>query len=161
MCQRLKMNGERKRDEGQGREEGKITQGVWGSSTFYNRMPQPYFPASHTVKIPMCKSKQLQRPLHLYPPLSLPLCPITHQSFSIKQINWLDILISVVFDLVEYITDVYIAEAIMLLVFLKDRSALFFKGARHANRLRQIAHTDSSSSREPPLLPSGIQQGKG
>lgn len=47
------------------------------------------------------------RPLALY----LSVCPITRQSFSIKQINWLDILISVVFDLVEYITDVYIAES--------------------------------------------------
>lgn len=43
--------------------------------------------------------------------LYLSVCPITRQSFSIKQINWLDILISVVFDLVEYITDVYIAES--------------------------------------------------
>lgn len=75
----------------------------------------------------MCKSERLPSPpsLHLsiffqqLPHLSLflslslylAMCPITRQSFSIKQINWLDILISVVFDLVEYITDVYIAES--------------------------------------------------
>ena len=73
------------------------------------------FPASSTVKIPMCALPSHlppSLPPFLPPPsLPLPLCPITRQSFSIKQINWLDILISVVFDLVEYITDVYIAES--------------------------------------------------
>lgn len=50
-------------------------------------------------------------PSHLLLSLCISVCPITRQSFSIKQINWLDILISLVFDLVEYITDVYIAES--------------------------------------------------
>lgn len=83
--------------------------------------------------------------------LSLPLCPITHQSFSIKQINWLDILISVVFDLVEYITDVYIAEAIMLLVFLKDRSALFFLKAPDMQTGWGRSLTQTAAAAESPL----------
>lgn len=67
----------------------------------------PPSPHLQILALPIPPAHSLARSLALY----LSVCPITRQSFSIKQINWLDILISVVFDLVEYITDVYIAES--------------------------------------------------
>lgn len=72
-----------------------------------NTNVQIWAPPSPHLQILALPIPPLARSLALY----LSVCPITRQSFSIKQINWLDILISVVFDLVEYITDVYIAES--------------------------------------------------
>lgn len=169
----------KKKEGGKGRKTKKTDRerGVEGSSTFNDRITQPYFPASRAVKISMCISKHLHT-LHLSLTRSRPprLCPITHQSLAIKQINWLDILISLVFDLVEYITDVYIGRVIILSFFIETELLYFhLPNAEAANRLKYM-HTNmhaqtsppntqhpflSRSEHPPPLSALGGQQRKG
>lgn len=81
---------EKKEEGGKGRKTKKTDRerGVRGSSTFNDRITQPYFPTSRAVKISVCISKHLHT-LHLSLTRSRPprLCPITQQSLAIKQIN--------------------------------------------------------------------------
>lgn len=114
------MNGERGWDKS---EEGRREKNK-GCQSFINMLELSGTAIFSSIKLsqntsvqisapPFPPSLQIQSPPppHTHISLYLSVCPITRQSFSIKQINWLDILISVVFDLVEYITDVYISES--------------------------------------------------
>lgn len=112
------MSGERgERARREEEEEGETREKNKGCQSFINMLQLSGTAIFSSIKLSQnTLFPSIFPSLHIPPPLLhislyLSVCPITRQSFSIKQINWLDILISVVFDLVEYITDVYIAES--------------------------------------------------